>query len=60
MSENEEIIFFEKLRNGIREAQIKMLERKAKLGEKVVIGDKNGMPIQISAEEALLRYKSNQ
>lgn len=30
-----------------------MLERKAKLNEPVVIADSDGMPIDVSAEEAL-------
>ena len=35
----------------------KMIERKAKLGESVVIADADGNPIEISAEEALKLYK---
>lgn len=34
-----------------------MLERKAKLGEKVVIADAEGRPIEVSAEEALPIYQ---
>lgn len=57
MSEQEEIILFERIRESIARAQKKMLERKVKLGESVVIADSNGMPIEISAEEALRRFE---
>ncbi len=58
MSEKEEIKLFERIRENIARAQIAMLERKAKLGETVVIADANGKPIVISAEEALHIYKN--
>ena len=57
MSEKEEIKLFERIREGISNAQKKMIERKAKLGESVVIADADGNPIEISAEEALKLYK---
>ena len=41
---------------GIRKAQLRMFERKAKLGESVVLADRNGKPYVISAEEALRRF----
>lgn len=53
MSEQEKIILSDKITDGIKKAQRKMFERKAKLGEPVVVADKNGMPITISAEDAL-------
>lgn len=40
---------------AIRKAQRELYERKAKLGENVVVADANGMPVTISAEEALRR-----
>ncbi len=57
MSEKEEIKLFERIRESISNAQKKMIERKAKLGESVVIADADGNPIEISAEEALKLYK---
>lgn len=60
MSEQEEIKLFERIRESISEAQRKMIERKAKLGETVIIADANGMPLEIAASEALKLYpKSN-
>lgn len=56
MSEQEEIRLFERIRESITDAQRKMVERKAKLGETVVIADADGNPIEISAEEALSIY----
>lgn len=55
MSEQEKIILADKITDGIVRAQKRMLERKAKLGEPVVVADANGQPILISAEEALRR-----
>ena len=60
MSEQETREFFEKIRKGIREAQRTMFERKMKLGEEVVIADENGMPLVISAEEALRRFDARE
>ena len=37
-----------------------MFERKMKLGEEVVIADENGMPLVISAEEALRRFDARE
>lgn len=53
MSEQEEIKLFERIRENIQQAQRQLFERKAKLGESVVIADENGMPITVSAEEVL-------
>ena len=47
MSEQEEIKLFERIRENIQQAQKKLFERKAKLGENVVVADKNGQPITI-------------
>lgn len=59
MSEQEEIKLFERIRESIASAQLKMVERKSKLGETVVIADKNGNPIEIPASEALKLYQGN-
>lgn len=59
MSEQEEIKLFNSINKGIREAQRRMFERKAKLGETVIVADSNGMPIEITAEEALKRINHN-
>ncbi|MCM1037190.1 MAG: histidine kinase [Bacteroides sp.] len=59
MSEQERIELWEKLQEGFRRATIKMLTRKIKLGESVVVADENGQPLIISAEEALQRYFSS-
>lgn len=55
MSEQEEIKLFERIRENIQQAQEKLFERKAKLGESVVIADENGQPITVSAEDFLKR-----
>lgn len=39
MSEQETIILFEKIGDGIREAQHRLFEHKAKLGETVITAD---------------------
>lgn len=57
MSEQETIILFEKIGDGIREAQRRLFEHKAKLGESVITADAQGQPCGISAEEALRRLK---
>lgn len=57
MSEQEEIMLFERIRKSISVAQRKMVEKKAKLGETIVIADKNGYPIEIPASEALALYQ---
>ncbi len=56
MSEHEEIKLFERIRESIARAQREMVERKAKLGEKIVIADADGMPIEIDAADALYLY----
>ena len=55
MSEQEEIKLFERIRENIQQAQKKLFEHKAKLGESVVIADENGMPITVRAEDLLKR-----
>ena len=56
MSEQEEMRMFERIREGIKDAQVRMLERKVKLGETVVIADANGKPMIVSAQDALSSY----
>lgn len=58
MSEQEEINLFDRIYNGIVLAQKRMLERKAKLGEPVIVADTDGNPVEISAEEALRRFNN--
>ncbi len=55
MSEQEEIKLFERIRENIQQAQKKLFERKAKLGESVVITDENGQPVTIPAKDFLKR-----
>jgi len=57
MSEQEEIKLYERIQNSIATAQRKMVERKIKLGEPVVISDTYGNPLVVSAKEALPLYK---
>lgn len=58
MSEQEEIKLFDRIRESISAAQRKMVERKAKLGETIVIADSDGKPIEIPAAEALKFYQN--
>lgn len=53
MSEQEEIILFERISEGIKEAQRRLFEKKAKLGENIIIADADGKPVEIPASEAL-------
>lgn len=57
MSDKEQIILFDKILKGTREAQRALYKRKAKLGEDVVIADGNGQPLVIPASEALKRLE---
>lgn len=59
MSEQEEIKLFDRIRENIRDAQRKLFERKAKLGENVVIADENGQPFIVPAAEVLKRNCKN-
>ena len=52
MSENEKIELSEKLNTALKESYHKMIDLKKKLGQTVIISDKNGHPIEVSAEEA--------
>ncbi len=59
MSEQDKIILSDKITEGIRKAQKALFEKKAKLGEKVVVADEYGQPMEISAVEALTRINEN-
>lgn len=58
MSEQEVIKLFDRIRESISNAQRMMVERKAKLGETIVIADADGKPIEISAKDAINRYSN--
>lgn len=45
-----------RLSEAMKRSTKAMLERKAKLGETVVIADADGNPIEVSAEDALSIY----
>lgn len=59
MSEQEKIELFVRIRENIRQAQRKLFERKAKLGEDIVIADENGQPLVIKAEDYLKQIDGN-
>ncbi|MDE7345164.1 MAG: hypothetical protein K2N48_00295 [Muribaculaceae bacterium] len=52
MSEKEKIELNDKLNKALKDSYHKMIDMKKKLGQTVIIADKNGMPIEVSAEEA--------
>lgn len=58
MSEQEITNLYTKLSEAMKRSTKTMLERKAKLGETVVIADSEGKPIEVSAEEALHIFES--
>lgn len=51
------MMLFEKISEGIKEAQRRLFERKAKLGENIIIADADGKPIEIPASEALQQFQ---
>ncbi len=55
MSDQDKINLADKITEGILNAQKALFERKAKLGESIVIADENGQPITIKAEDYLKR-----
>ena len=59
MTEQEGIELYERIRENIRQAQRKLFERKAKLGENIVIADENGQPLVIKAEDYLKQIDGN-
>lgn len=59
MSEQEEIKLFHSIRENIQKTQRKLFERKAKLGECIVVADENGHPITVKAEDFLKHNPKN-
>ena len=55
MSEQDKINLSDKITEGISKAQKALFERKAKLGESIVIADENGKPIIVKAADFLKR-----
>lgn len=55
MSEQEEIDLFRRIRENIRQTQRALFERKARLGEPLVMSGEDGKPMLVSGEEALRR-----
>jgi len=53
MSEQEKINLYKRLSDAMRRSTKAMLERKAKLGENVVIADNEGNPLIVPADKAL-------
>jgi hypothetical protein len=60
MSEQEKLVIQNNLLRSMAQSTMRMLERKMKLGEQVVIADANGQPIKVTAEEALKIFRSRQ
>jgi len=59
MSEQEEIKLYDRIHESIANAQRKMIARKIKLGEPVIVADSDGMPVEITAEEAMRLFNKN-
>lgn len=55
MSDQDKINLSDSITEGIRKAQRELFERKAKLGESIVIADDNGQPVIVKAEDYLKR-----
>jgi hypothetical protein len=55
MSDQDKINLSDRITEGIRKAQRELFERKAKLGESIVIADANGQPVIVKAEDYLKR-----
>lgn len=55
MSDQDKINLSDRITEGIRKAQRELFERKAKLGESIVIADENGQPVIVKAEDYLKR-----
>ncbi len=58
MSEQEKISLYQRLSEAMKRSTQAMLERKAKLGENVVIADSDGNPLVLPAEKALQLFSS--
>ncbi len=57
MSEKEKIELSDLLNKSLKDSYHKMIDLKKKLGQSVIIADKNGLPIEVSAEEAEILAK---
>ena len=57
MSEQEELILFEKIDKGLKKSYEDLLRHKAALGQDMVFADENGMPRVVPAREALEEYE---
>lgn len=55
MSDEEKMTLDERILACLHQAQRELFERKAKLGEPVVVADEHGNPVLITGEEALRR-----
>ena len=53
MSEQEKINLRKKINQGLKQSYEALLQRKAALGQDMVIADANGQPMVISAKELL-------
>lgn len=60
MSEQEKLIIQNNLLRSMAQSTMRMLERKIKLGEQVVIADADGRPVTVTAEEAMKLFQSAQ
>ena len=60
MSEQDELILFDKIDKGLKQSYEDLLRRKAALGQDMVFADENGMPRVVPAKEALKEYEKNQ
>ena len=59
MSEQEELILFEKIDKGLKKSFEDLLRRKAALGQDMVFADENGMPRVVSAKQALEQFEKS-
>lgn len=57
MSEQEELILFDKIDKGLKKSYEDLLRRKAALGQDMVFADEKGMPRVVPAKEALKEYE---
>lgn len=57
MSEQEELILFEKIDKGLKQSYEDLLRRKAALDQDMVFADENGMPRVVPAKEALKEFE---
>ena len=60
MSEQEELILFEKIDKGLKKSYEDLLRRKAALNQDMVFADENGMPRIVPAKEALKEYEKQE